>query len=320
MAPLARSDPGALRCVAYDVEDPDGDSVELSVAWYVDDEIIEDAQGEQYDASGLARGSELSCSVTPRDAESEGSTTYSKNAFTAPNHPPGKPGVRITPSDPEGGAPLVCTVEEPSVDPDGDEVGYRTMWQLRTVDGELPAEPKTAEGEELPAGTTRAGETWSCVVTPNDGESDGPEGFDTVTILGPRCLTEEDYTKTIWPTGAPAPECENAFDTVLPQVGEGAVNWFNYGGCGSWKEFPVQPGRKYLLAAYGDSCGGCVLWHISYDIMEDLGNGMETVETHDPEPDERGKRYSTYYVPQTSLMRISTSTGFYLRVKACPGE
>jgi hypothetical protein len=313
------SDPADLRCVAYDVEDPDGDNVELTVAWYVDDEPIDEAQEERYDASDLARGSELSCSVTPRDAEAEGAATYSKNAFVAPNHPPGKPGVRIEPTDPQTGERLSCTVEEKSVDPDGDEVSYTTTWQLRSVDGELPSEPKTADGEELPAGTTKAGETWSCVVTPNDGEADGPEGFDTVTILGPRCLTEDDYTVSLWPTGAPEPECSNSSGTVLPQVGEGAVNWFNYGGCGGWKEFDVDPGRKYLLQAYGDSCGGCVLWHISFDISEDLGSGLEITGSHDPEPDQRGMRYSTYYVPQTSLIRISTSDGFYLRVKACPG-
>ncbi len=90
--------------------------------------------------------------------------------------------------------------------------------------------------------------------------------------------------------------------------------WFNYYPCNDWKEYTVTPGAWLGLYAYGDSCGGCMLWHINFQIQEDFGSGWQTVETHNPEPDTKGMKYTTSYRPSTGKIRIYSTSGFYVKL------
>lgn len=110
-------------------------------------------------------------------------------------------------------------------------------------------------------------------------------------------------------------------DRILPSSSVGAGcnatdEWFHYGSCTDSKTYDVTAGAWIGLAARGDSCGGCVLYHIAFDIQEDLGAGWVTMEHHDPTPDAKGMFYNTSYRPQTSQVRVVAPAGFYLKVYA----
>lgn len=90
--------------------------------------------------------------------------------------------------------------------------------------------------------------------------------------------------------------------------------WFNYSTCGNWKIYPVTPGHWIRIYTYGDSCSGCVLYHIDFDIQEDLGSGWVTMESHNPGPDFKGMVYTTVYRPTGYQIRILANSGFYIKV------
>ncbi len=95
--------------------------------------------------------------------------------------------------------------------------------------------------------------------------------------------------------------------------------WFNYGDCDDWKEYPVNADAWVGLYAYGDSCGGCVLWHVNFSIQEYIPYyGWQTVETHNPEPDTKGMVYTTSFrtSSETNKIRIyaNSNAKFYLKV------
>jgi len=48
-------------------------------------------------------------------------------------------------------------------------VKYRFVWQKNGVDQSF-----AASSAEVPARLVKSGDIWRCLITPNDGESDGP--------------------------------------------------------------------------------------------------------------------------------------------------
>lgn len=117
----------------------------------------------------------------------------------------------------------------------------------------------------------------------------------------PAC-TEPSYPYRIYPYSSSGYNCKRT------------NTWFNYGGCSAYKEYHVTAGSWLGLYAYGDSCPGCVLWHINFQIQEDFGSGWVTTETHNPGADFRGMIYTTSYVPSTGKIRIYAPQGFYVKV------
>ena len=75
--------------------------------------------------------------------------------------------MEITPADPTDSVDLACSVSEESADLDEDTVTYSFEW---LVDGESVGET----GATLSHTLTSAGEVWTCVVTPHDGDEAGP--------------------------------------------------------------------------------------------------------------------------------------------------
>jgi hypothetical protein len=82
----------------------------------------------------------------------------------------------------DSAAGLTCTIDEESTDADGDPITYDFSWD---VDGEGYTDTDTHDGDTVPADALGSDETWTCTVTPNDGDEDGPAGSDSYT-------TEED--------------------------------------------------------------------------------------------------------------------------------
>lgn len=83
---------------------------------------------------------------------------------------------------PPGGATeaLVCSVETPASDADDDAIEYRAAW---TVDGTpfVATSTRVWPGDSVPGDAIGYDETWTCELTPNDGETDGSSATATWT-------------------------------------------------------------------------------------------------------------------------------------------
>ena len=76
---------------------------------------------------------------------------------------------------------MVCQVESPSVDVDGDGVSYTLAW---TRDETATEGDHTQElaGDTIYGATLTEGSDWTCTITPNDGLTDGPSSTARITV------------------------------------------------------------------------------------------------------------------------------------------
>ena len=75
----------------------------------------------------------------------------------------------------EYGAGLTCIIDDESTDVDGDAVDYTFVWDF---DGDAYTDTvsRTYDGDTVPRDALSADGVWTCTVTPDDGEEDGPAG------------------------------------------------------------------------------------------------------------------------------------------------
>ena len=97
---------------------------------------------------------------------------------TGINYPPTAPEIHVEPSVAMVDEDLACIIDVESVDSNNDPIHYAFAW---TVDGV----PSAITQPALPAALTSEGETWTCTVTPNDGELDGSYAEASAYVSGP---------------------------------------------------------------------------------------------------------------------------------------
>jgi hypothetical protein len=153
--------------------DPDGDTLHYRFEWTVDGKPS-DYTGNQIQPEATQTGQEWTCAVTAFDGHDDGPTaTYT--VLIGENQPPSQPVVEITPSSPNVGENLDCTILIASVDLEGDHVTYFFEW---SKDGD----PVKWTSSEIFSADTESGDQWTCYVTPTDGMAEGESGEATVTI------------------------------------------------------------------------------------------------------------------------------------------
>jgi len=169
-------------------EDPDGDDVALAFTWFVDGEIA-DETGAIRPAEAFTKGTELQVEVTPSDGLLDGESRVSE-LETVLNTLPTAPGVSIDPALPdEDTEALLCLLETPGTDADEDDlVTHAFAWE---VDGAAWSETTTTTWPDDTAVVPddRPEATWTCAVTPSDGEGDGVPG--TASVEVPGCSDQE---------------------------------------------------------------------------------------------------------------------------------
>ncbi len=136
------------------------------------------------------KGDSISCEVTPWDGADAGKPLMTQFVGIQ-NTPPAPPTVaidvsatsRLLDGNPDNDSDLICKVTKasPDDDIDGDAVVYKYEWlrdgiPFRTV-------TKADLSDTIPSTSTSVGETWLCIVTPNDGEVDGKSVSDSVQIM-----------------------------------------------------------------------------------------------------------------------------------------
>lgn len=146
----------------------------------------------------------------------------------------------------------------------------------------------------------------------------------TCPEIGDGCDAAHPYR--LWPQAADVASCTDGGGATRTTTGAGSPEWTFYGGCASQLDFAVTPGKEVVVSTSGDGCAcpGCQLWHIDYDLQENLGSSFAT-QLHVQVPDDvqcpNGKEdaNTTLYSPKTSLLRMnavqaSTGEGFYFHL------
>jgi hypothetical protein len=162
--------------------DPDGDSLDLHYSWRVDGAPVA-ATTPSLTGTYFNKNQVVICEVMPDDGTSTG-PSLSATGVTIQNSPPSAPGISITPSDPEEGLdPLVCAVDTPSNDADGDVLSYVFGW-TRNGSAFSGAIPTSATSSTVAVDATLTGDVFVCSVTASDGTDSSSASVDSVEIEG----------------------------------------------------------------------------------------------------------------------------------------
>jgi hypothetical protein len=165
-----------LTCTPGSATDSDGAAITFNYAWTVNSVGIA-ATSTTLTGADFDKNDDVFCTVTPTDGSDSGAAIDS-DTVTIQNTAPEAPFISIIPAAPIAGADdLVCSVDVDSYDLDGDSVSYDYEW---AVDGAYHS-----TGSTVPGTDTNAGETWTCTVTPNDGDEDGASSSASVVIEAP---------------------------------------------------------------------------------------------------------------------------------------
>jgi hypothetical protein len=169
-----------LTCrIATESVDPDGDKVTYAFSWWRGEtEVNAGAEPSRIPPERLQKGQRWRCAATPVDGTLQGPPGRAERAVG--NTPPGPARVRILPRVPRAGERMRCEIAARSEDPDGDAIRYRYAW-LRN--GE--PQPFAESSEEVPTRLVKEGDRWRCLVTPNDGEENGPTTGSPETVVAP---------------------------------------------------------------------------------------------------------------------------------------
>ena len=164
---------------AAEATDPEGDPITVSYAFTVDGVTVQ--EGSETTLSGIdhfEKGQSIQAIATASDGTHE--STAESNTVVVLNTPPTAPMVSIE----EHEAGITCVVTEPANDDDVDPIDYGFVWD---VDGVAFTDTSTTtyDADTVPGDALGFDELWTCTVTPNDGEEDGPSA--TATYMAEEC-------------------------------------------------------------------------------------------------------------------------------------
>ena len=220
-----------LLAVPYGWNDLTGGSPRYRYQWFKDDGtglMIADtpATTETYPAGRTVKGDQILVEIVPYNTYGDGPAVRS-SIIEILNSPPTAPVIGIDPADPEPTDSLFCAILSPSVDADGDPITYAYAWFRNGALTPITANVVTPD-------LLAHGDTWECVVTPNDGEVDGANASDAVSVFdatapsapildAPYSFRNED---SVTLTGS----CEAACDLTF-YCADGLTSWTDTGTC-----------------------------------------------------------------------------------------
>ena len=162
--------------------DPDGDPVYLDYQWLVNGVAVSGATTTSLDGlTNFDKGDTVAVTVSPRGPTTTG-TPVTSVAVTVVNTPPLAHTVEITPGLPSTTDDLLCEVTTGAYDLDRDTISYSATWVDATGAPASTTSTTIFPGDTLPAALTSSEDVWTCTVTPNDGDDDGPTGSASVAV------------------------------------------------------------------------------------------------------------------------------------------
>jgi formylglycine-generating enzyme required for sulfatase activity len=178
LEPVPAYEDTTLTCTPGSATDSDGAAITFNYAWIVNSVGIA-ATSTTLTGADFDKNDDVFCTVTPTDGSDSGAAIDS-GTVTIQNTAPEAPFISIIPAAPIAGEDdLVCSVDADSYDLDSDSITYSFEW---SVDGVFYGTDDTISGAE-----TNDGETWTCTVTPDDGDEVGAIITVAVTVGTPSC-------------------------------------------------------------------------------------------------------------------------------------
>ncbi|MBM4393056.1 MAG: hypothetical protein FJ090_18175 [Deltaproteobacteria bacterium] len=215
-----------LTCTATS-SDTDGDTLTYAYSWTKDSAPTGET-GSTISAALTENGEVWTCSVTATDGtETSAAGSDSVTIDDYVNVPPEAPTIHITPDPAQSDDALTAVVDVDSYDLDGDTISYGYRWYADGVDSGVTS-------VTLPASATTRGETWTVVVTPNDGHQDGdsesasilventPPSMSSASISPSTAYTDDTLTAT--PSGFADDDGDTAGYRYQWYLGGGAIS------------------------------------------------------------------------------------------------
>lgn len=148
--------------------DPDGDTLWPIMSWWVNGEQV--SEGPSMPAGAATRGQTVVLRVEVGDGQY---SEHGERQLTLVNAPPSEPAVQVTPGNGAvaGLDDLVCELDRPAVDPDGDTVSYNILWSRNGMPWLGLQSDSILPGDTVPTASLNEGDLWTCGVTASDGPS-----------------------------------------------------------------------------------------------------------------------------------------------------
>jgi formylglycine-generating enzyme required for sulfatase activity len=168
---------------SYTTTDPD-ETPNVDVVWTVGGTDVQVNGPLDLATTAALPEDEVVCTVTVTDTQLATDTDFA--SITITNRVPTQPTVSISPSAPTVGVDdLTCTAL--STDPDGTTPNYSYEW---TQNGSSTSHTTNT----IASSDTSAGDTWECIVTPDDGIDFGDSNSSSVTVASACALTDCDMS------------------------------------------------------------------------------------------------------------------------------
>jgi len=157
-----------------DATDIDGDDIQLSYRWLVEDVAVPDRDAATLPGSAFVRGQLVAVEVTPTDGVDTGEPVRSA-AIMIVNTPPVVASATISPSEVDVRSTVNC-IAGAATDDDGDDISLSYAW---LIDGS-----EVATGTSLSLMSFARGQAVVCRITPNDGLVDGTPVLSAAVTIG----------------------------------------------------------------------------------------------------------------------------------------
>ena len=165
--------------------DDDGDIISVEYTWYLDN--LEYASGISSLGPGITKSSKLQVRATVTDQWGDSNAMLS-NVVYVRNTPPEEPEIYIDPHEPiEIDDDLICYVDTPAEDADGDTLQYLFNWYRN---GQLWSGATTSTtylGDTIEGVNTVGEEQWMCDATASDGTTSGGTVFSDIVEVQIKC-------------------------------------------------------------------------------------------------------------------------------------
>ena len=180
LTPEGPTETDTITASLAELTDPDDQELTVTWRWTVSGVEVADHVEPTLTGVWFDRGDEVVAEATPHDGIDSGTPVASAPLLVL-NTPPTAP-TPVVPVEAAAGEELDCTVASEASDVDGDELTYVLAWSRDGSPTSHEAEGGPTAVATVPAGTTVAGEEWSCGTRASDQEASGPEGSASVLV------------------------------------------------------------------------------------------------------------------------------------------
>ena len=180
-------------------EDVDGDALTWTYAWTVDGAPA-GSDASLDGATAFAKGQQIVLTVEASDGAA--SATWTSATIVVENSPPTAPVVAFEPDPPSTTSDLVCVIDGPATDPDGDPLPYTFTFEVDGARYTGATETTDHPGDTIPAASLRHGQEWTCTAVAADGDATGPAATvtsePTYSRCGPKLHTDPEQVVDGW--------------------------------------------------------------------------------------------------------------------------